>query len=71
MKTLWTLLLVCISVLPCHAEEKSRLVANLEAGKKQVVVAYGTSLTADGGWVAQVTGVLEKRFPVGIKAEDW
>ncbi len=31
-----------------HAVEKSRLVNNLESGKGQVVIAYGTSLTEMG-----------------------
>lgn len=56
------LLVASALVLPCRAAEKSQLVTNLEAGKSQVVVAYGTSLTAAGGWVTQMTGVLNERF---------
>lgn len=41
----------------------SRMVAALAAGKKQTVVAYGTSLTAGGGWVTQVQNALDKRYP--------
>lgn len=63
MKTLWTLLLSCVSVVVCHAQPKSRLLTHLEAGEKQVVVAYGTSLTAEGPWVKQVSQVLQKQFP--------
>jgi len=57
------LLFLCALALPCHAAEKSRLVTQLEAGKKQVVVAYGTSLTSDGAWVSQMAGVLNQKFP--------
>lgn len=41
----------------------SRLVRNLDAGEKQVVVVYGTSLTASGAWVQQVSGVLHAKSP--------
>lgn len=57
------LLFLCACALPCSGAEKSRLVTQLEAGTKQVVVAYGTSLTSDGAWVAQMTEVLNQRFP--------
>jgi lysophospholipase L1-like esterase len=53
----------CILALPSHCEEKSQLVTHLEAGEKQVVVAYGTSLTAAGAWVAQLTDALNQKFP--------
>lgn len=54
------LLLVC-SVL--SAAEPSQLVRNLEAGKKQHLVTYGTSLTEGGAWVGQLKLLLEKKFP--------
>jgi len=57
------LLLGCISATLCEAGAKSRLVTNLESGLKQVVVVYGTSLTAKGPWVKQVADVLEERYP--------
>ena len=58
------LLLLCsISIVPAFAAEKSRLVSHLEAGRKQVVVAYGTSLTANGGWVKELDQVLQSSFP--------
>jgi acyl-CoA thioesterase I len=64
MKTLRALYLsFCALAIPCHAGEKSQLVTELEAGKKQVVVAYGTSLTAAGAWVAQLSDVLNQKFP--------
>jgi lysophospholipase L1-like esterase len=46
-----------------HAQAKSKLVGNLDNGKSQVIVAYGTSLTASGGWVRQLSKVLKKRYP--------
>ncbi len=57
------LVTLCLSLAaPCHAGEKSRLVTNLEAGKKQVVVAYGTSLTSHGAWVKQVSNKLNSKY---------
>ncbi|HDR15321.1 MAG TPA: hypothetical protein ENN79_07560, partial [Desulfobacteraceae bacterium] len=45
------------------ADNTSRLVANLEAGKTQRVVAYGTSLTAGGAWVSQLQQALDANYP--------
>jgi acyl-CoA thioesterase-1 len=42
---------------------KSRFAQNLEAGRKQTLVAYGTSLTAIGAWVHQLRAVLDQQFP--------
>lgn len=42
---------------------KSQFVVNLEAGKPQVIVTYGTSLTAGGAWVGQLTSALNEKFP--------
>lgn len=47
----------------CQAAEQSRLVANLEAGKKQTVVTYGTSLTGSNPWVSQVRDALDRIYP--------
>ncbi|EIP98405.1 lysophospholipase L1-like esterase [Opitutaceae bacterium TAV1] len=38
-------------------------VARLGAGAPQKIVFYGTSLTAKGAWVPQLSQALEKRFP--------
>ena len=46
----------------CYAG-KSRLVSNLESGKQQTVVTYGTSLTAYGAWVRQLEAALNRRYP--------
>jgi acyl-CoA thioesterase-1 len=45
------------------ATDKSRFVRNLEAGQKQTLVAFGTSLTAVGAWVDQLRTVAGKQFP--------
>lgn len=42
---------------------QSRLVQNLEAGKKQTLVTFGTSLTAVGAWVDQLATVLNQQYP--------
>ena len=47
----------------CQAGDKSKLVDNLEAGKAQTVVTYGTSLTAGGAWVNQLREALKSRYP--------
>ncbi|NQU44442.1 SGNH/GDSL hydrolase family protein [bacterium] len=41
----------------------SRLIQNLEAGKPQRLIVYGTSLTAGGPWVQQTRAVLDYRYP--------
>lgn len=43
--------------------EKATCIQNLEAGKTQTIVTYGTSLTAAGAWVKQLGTELEKSFP--------
>ena len=52
-----------LSAVFCRAGGTSKLATNLQAGKKQVVVAYGTSLTAGGAWVGQMEGFLGKQYP--------
>jgi acyl-CoA thioesterase-1 len=47
------------------ATAQSKLIKNLEAGKPQVLVTYGTSLTAATGgkaWVAEVNNTLNKKY---------
>lgn len=46
-----------------QSQAKSAMAVNLEAGKKQVVVACGTSLTANGAWVAQLDAALKAKHP--------
>jgi len=42
---------------------KSVFAEKLKAGKKQTIVAYGTSLTQYGAWVKQLQDYLEKNYP--------
>jgi acyl-CoA thioesterase-1 len=47
------------------ATAQSKLIKNLEAGKPQILVTYGTSLTAAVGgkaWVAEVNNTLNKKY---------
>ncbi|MDB5106277.1 MAG: hypothetical protein JWP91_3966 [Fibrobacteres bacterium] len=41
----------------------ARVIQNLEAGKKQTLVAFGTSLTAGGAWVGLLDGYLKEKYP--------
>jgi lysophospholipase L1-like esterase len=59
--------LVFLSSTNSQAAEKSKLVSNLEAGKQQTIVTYGTSLTAGGAWVGQLSAELKRRYP-GLSA---
>ena len=55
---------ICLSsAVLCQAGEKSRLVANLESGKQQTVVTYGTSLTDGAPWVPELQAALERSYP--------
>jgi len=58
-----TLLALALTGRVRGEEGGSRLVANLRAGRPQTVVAYGTSLTAEGEWVRQMAEALEAAFP--------
>jgi acyl-CoA thioesterase I len=44
------------------AAEPSLLIKNLESGKKQHLVTYGTSLTHGGAWVPQIKAILGKKY---------
>ncbi len=57
------LILTTLFTLNVFAAEKATFIKNLEAGKNQTIVTYGTSLTAAGAWVKQLGAELEKRFP--------
>ena len=43
-----------VDLIKSLTKVKSRLVINLESGKQQTVITYGTSLTASGAWVGLV-----------------
>lgn len=45
------------------ADALPQLIQNLEAGKKQTVVTYGTSLTKVSAWPDQLREVLEQKYP--------
>ncbi|WP_089724038.1 SGNH/GDSL hydrolase family protein [Candidatus Thiosymbion oneisti] len=63
-KHVWVILLLSVTTaIASYGAEESRLLANLRSGKKQVVVTYGTSLTAEGAWVTQLKKELDKTFP--------
>lgn len=51
------------SLSPAAEPATHAFVSRLEAGTPQKIVFYGTSLTAGGAWVPQLSGILEKRFP--------
>jgi len=59
---LGTLVAAC-SLHAAEGDSKTRFVQNLEAGKKQTLVTFGTSLTAVGAWVDQLCAVLDQQFP--------
>ncbi|MGJ8650185.1 MAG: SGNH/GDSL hydrolase family protein [Opitutaceae bacterium] len=52
-----------MTTLTSFAEEKSQLVRQLESGKQQALVTYGTSLTANGAWVSHLEVALEANYP--------
>ncbi len=59
------MLLACclFSAALCHAGEKTKLVANLKSGKQQLIITYGTSLTAGSPWVQQLQQELNRYYP--------
>lgn len=48
-------------LVPCGAA--ADLIDRLEAGEQQTVVVYGTSLTAGGAWVSQLSSALNAAYP--------
>ncbi len=60
---LMTVALSLSSLWGADAKGKSKLAENLKAGKKQSIVAYGTSLTQGGAWVKQLQDYLNKTYP--------
>ncbi|MES2694615.1 MAG: SGNH/GDSL hydrolase family protein, partial [Verrucomicrobiota bacterium] len=46
---------------------RSRFIAQLEAGRPQHVVIYGTSLSKSGAWVPQLQAALDARYPGLLK----
>jgi lysophospholipase L1-like esterase len=52
-----------IPIASSRAEERVGLLSRLQAGEKQTIVTYGTSLTAGGAWVQQLQAALDEKFP--------
>lgn len=63
MKSILVTLAILGLVSNVHAGDRSNLVSNLNAGKQQTLVVYGTSLTAGGAWVGQLQKALDERYP--------
>ncbi|MEI6534180.1 MAG: SGNH/GDSL hydrolase family protein [Verrucomicrobiaceae bacterium] len=65
MRTQFSFCLTLTALLSINlfAAEKATFIQNLDAGKTQTIITYGTSLTAAGAWVNQLGAELEKRFP--------
>ena len=64
MRPLWLAFFAAVTIT-CQATEPRvmRLFRNLEAGEKQTVVAYGTSLTHAGAWTAMTREWFETNYP--------
>ncbi len=60
---LWVITLLIIAANLRAEEPSCAFVRNLEAGKKQTLVVYGTSLTASGPWVKQLQMRFNEKFP--------
>lgn len=56
-------LIVCAAFFPTLDLHASRLIDNLQAGRPQKLVVYGTSLTEGGHWVADTSAWLKARYP--------
>jgi len=56
------LAITLLTVTAGRASEKSQLISNLDGGKPQTVVTYGTSLTAGGTWVSQMKEALNRHY---------
>jgi len=63
IKSMVILCLVLGLAIDLPADERSQLVGNLEAGRSQTIVTYGTSLTAGGAWVSQLQEALNAKYP--------
>lgn len=63
MRILLPLAFFFSAIILIQGSEPSQFVTQLKAGKKQTVVAYGTSLTAHGAWVHEVAETLNNKFP--------
>lgn len=55
--------IACVLACASSARAVPGLINQLEAGQPQKVVVYGTSLTAGGAWVSQLTSALNAQYP--------
>ena len=64
-----SILLALISALPCLGESPAApaIFRNLESGKPQTVVVYGTSLTHGGAWTIATKRWFEEAYPGNVK----
>ena len=63
LKIIISLILILIISTSVFAADKSNFIKQLEKGKSQTIVCYGTSLTAgDVGWVYMMEKYLNKRY---------
>lgn len=63
-------MLIAVWLFPTNCFSQTRLVKNLQAGKSQVLVVYGTSLSSFTGgqaWVAAVADTLNKKYGGNLK----
>lgn len=66
MKIRISSLFIPLALIGVQSTAQSKLIKNLEAGKHQTLVTYGTSLTAAVGgkaWVDSVRKALDKKYP--------
>ena len=56
------LLTLLVAAAALRSAEPTLLIKNLEAGKKQQLLTYGTSLTEGGPWVGQLRELLTKKY---------
>lgn len=56
-------LTIALFASAAFSADPALVIKNLEAGKKQHIVTYGTSLTAGGAWVKQLRELLDKKYP--------
>ncbi len=57
------LALILLTFKAVSANHESQLIDNLNQGKPQTIVTYGTSLTEVGPWVGQLRIALEAKYP--------
>jgi lysophospholipase L1-like esterase len=64
---LFLLITLCFGMAQAETPLPLEIFKNLEAGKKQTVVVYGTSLTHGGAWTKALHDWFEKQYPQQVK----